>query len=491
MFLYVGSERIGGGLRVTLVYPYYGRGRRSKYFPFGLAYVASVLRDGGHDVAVVDMEGLDLGPDEALEMIRTSEPDMVGFGGMVTRFRIVRELGPRVRELIPDAFLVAGNSGATTVPELYLRSCGMDAVIMGEGEVTALELADALQEGGDWREVPGLCRMEGEELYCSAPREPIPDLDSLPLPAWDLFPTERYVSSMDHREKKVRHMEVVASRGCPFGCVYCYRIYGRRVRRRSPLSIVSEIEELVRRFDIRYTGFPDDLFTSDREFVMETCRLLRERVPGISWSCLGRVNTVDPEMLAAMRRAGCDWISYGIESGSDRMLREMKRGVTTEQCLEAIRMTRKAGIHAEGSFMIGMFGETEESVRETVEFCRKADITAPMLFVTPYPGTEIYGRALEEGLIDDVEELVSGMNAADELLVNLTEMSDEELYALRDWAQGTVGRSYLWRKPLRRIPAVLMRHLRLRGFRGFLRDVREFAASLVGPGGRRGDRGEG
>ncbi len=203
---------------------------------------------------------------------------------------------------------------------------------------------------------------------------------------------------MDHRQKKVRHMEVLASRGCPFNCVYCYRIYGRHVRRRSPASIVAELKELVRRYQIEYTGFPDDLFTSDRNFVMETCRLIRSELPGLKWSCLGRVNTVDREMLLAMRDAGCDWISYGIESGCDRMLNEMKRGVTAQQCLDAIKLTESVGIHADGSFIIGMFGETRESVMDTVEFCRGADITAPMLFVTPYPGTAIFRKPWTEAL---------------------------------------------------------------------------------------------
>ena len=462
-------------LRATLVYPNYGRGKRSRYFPFGLAYVAAVLRDSGVDVSVVDMEGDDLTVENAVERVVSTDPDLVGFGGMVTRYRIVRELGTRLREVLPDVLMVAGNSGASTVPELYLERCGLDAVVLGEGEATARELADTVSSRGEWRNVPGLAFLDRGKMVLSAPRPLLEDLDSLPHPAWDLFPVENYVRSMDHRQKTQPHMEVVASRGCPYSCVYCYHIYGRKVRRRSPASIVDEIEELVERYGIEYTGFPDDLFTSDREFVMETCRLLRKRLPGIRWSCIGRVNLVDPEMLEEMRRAGCDWISYGIESGSDRMLSRMKRMVTAEDCLRGIRMTRQAGIHPEGSFIIGMFGETRETVRETVEFCRKADITAPMLYVTPYPGTEIFREAVDAGLIPDVEAFLERMNAADELLVNLTDMPDHELRRLKEWAQGRIGRNYLMRKPLTRIPGLLWKHLVLRGPVGLARDIRELA----------------
>jgi len=409
------------------------------------------------------MEGSDLTVEQAVTAVIHSQPDMIGFGGMITRFRIIRELARSLRELIPGVFMIAGNSGASTLPQLYLSSCRLDAIVKGEGEVTVVELADRVASSQDWKGVPGLCYLDDEgELKCSPTRELIREIDSLPRPAWEFFPVMRYVQSMDHRDQKVRHMEVVASRGCPYNCTYCYRIYGRNVRRRTPESIVSEIEELIERFGIEYTGFPDDLFTSDRSFVLEICKLLKERTPGLKWSCLGRVNTVDREMLEAMRDAGCDWISYGIESGSDEMLRIMGRGVTAEQCLKAIELTRAVGIHAEGSLMIGMFGETQETVQETLEFCRRADIVGPLLFITPYPGTAIYEQALREDRIDDIEGFVENMNAADNLLVNLTDMSDEQLIHLRETARRSMMKGYLLRKPFSRIPAFILRRLGLR-----------------------------
>jgi len=425
------------------------------------------------------MEGDRLSVAEAFRRIVDSSPRLVAFGGMVTRFRFVRELALLIRKEMPGVFITAGNSGATTVPDIYLESCRLDCVVLGEGEITAAELVNTLEVGGDWRQVPGIAwlNLQGE-LVKSSPREPVENLDSLPWPAWDLFPVENYVASMDHRQKKVRHMEVLASRGCPYNCVYCYRIYGRNVRRRSPESIIAELKELVRRYGIRYTGFPDDLFTSNREFVMKTCSLIKKELPGLKWSCLGRVNTVDREMLEAMKDAGCDWISYGIESGSDEMLTRMKRRVTARQCLEAVKLTESVGIHADGSFIIGMFGETRDSVKKTVEFCRNADITAPMLFVTPYPGTAIFDTAVENGLIGNVEEFLSGMNAADNLSVNLTDFSDSELLELRDWAQGTIGRSYLFKKPFTRIPALFWKHYKLRGIKGLMHDVKAFLASV-------------
>ncbi|NOQ23686.1 MAG: radical SAM protein [Candidatus Aegiribacteria sp.] len=467
-------------MKIVLVYPSYGEGSHSRYFPFGLAYVAACLLEAGHSVSVVDMEGDNLSVTDAVRQTVDLSPRVVAFGGMVTRFRFVKQLSNAIRQKLPNVFMLAGNSGATTVPEIYLKSCGLNCVVLGEGEITLVELMKTLEEGSDWHFVPGIAWLDDKgELKKSLHREMIQDLDSIPWPAWDLFPVENYVSSLDHRQKKVRHMEVLASRGCPFSCVYCYRIYGRKVRRRSPESIVAELKELVRRYDIRYSGFPDDLFTSDRDFVMKICALVKEELPGLKWSCLGRVNTVDREMLLSMKDAGCDWISYGIESGCDDMLKRMRRGVTAEQCLEAIKLTESAGIHADGSFIIGMFGETRDSVGRTVEFCRQADITAPMLFVTPYPGTAIFNTALEQGRIPDVEKFLEEMNSADSLLVNLTDFTDRELMNLRDWAQGTIGRNYLLKKPFSRIPALLLKHYKLKGFIGLVHDARAFLASLL------------
>ncbi len=142
---------------MTLVYPFFGTGRRSLYFPQGLAYVAASLRNAGHTVTVVDMEGNDLSTDRALAEILKSSPEMVGFGGMITRYKIVRELGRNLRREAPGIFLMAGNSGATTIPGLYLESARMDAVVLGEGEATAVELAGAVspgRSGGMFRESP-------------------------------------------------------------------------------------------------------------------------------------------------------------------------------------------------------------------------------------------------------------------------------------------------------------------------------------------------
>jgi radical SAM superfamily enzyme YgiQ (UPF0313 family) len=466
-------------VRVTLVYPFFGTGRRSLYFPQGLAYVAAALRKAGHEITVVDMEGNDLSTDAALARILESSPDMVGFGGMITRYKIVRELGRNLKREAPGIFLMAGNSGATTIPGLYLESARMDAVVLGEGEATSVELAGAVSSGTQWRSVPGIAFLDGSgSVARSGERGLHPDLDSLPWPARDLFPLERYMTSMDHRGKHERHLEIVASRGCPFGCSYCYHIYGRTIRRRSPEAVVAEAEHIVKTYGVMYTGFPDDLFTSDKAFVLKVCRLFRERLPGIRWSCIGRASTVDMEMLSAMREAGCDWISYGVETGSPEILRRMNRTVTPEQCLGAVRMTREAGIFPEASFMIGMFGETRETVSQTVRFCHEADITAPMLFVTPYPGTPLFREAEQRGLIPDLETYVLSLEAADRLLVNLTDMDDGELMELRKWAMGAVGRRYLLRRPFTRIPALLWKHLALRGWDQLKRDAGEFLSGF-------------
>ena len=374
---------------------------------------------------------------------------LVGLGGMITRYRIVRELVPLIRAAHPGAFLLAGNSGAATVPELYLRAAGVDACCLGEGEIPAAALARALEAGGEWREGPGLAWLEGDELQTSGPCPRVADLDTLPWPAWDLFPMERYIAGADHRRPGGRHLDLVASRGCPYQCTFCYRIYGSRVTRRSPAAVMAELEETRGRYRLDFVGFRDDLLMTQRAWFEELCTLLSEAKPALPWSCLGRVDLVDAELLGMMREAGCFWISYGVESGSPLILEEMKKRLAPEQAVEALRLTRRAGIHPDASFMLGMPSETPATVAATVALCRAADITATFNFVTPYPGSELYAWAKGRGLIGDEEAYVARLGTATDLVVNLSAMTDAQLVALKLKAERDIMISWLARHPLK------------------------------------------
>jgi anaerobic magnesium-protoporphyrin IX monomethyl ester cyclase len=457
-------------VKILLIYPAFRTQSHSIYFPFGLAYVASVLAQAGHAVQVLDLEGEGLSLAQAAERISHADFDLVGLGGMVTRYAQVKELVPLLRRCNPNAVIVAGNSGASTVPHLYLRNAGVDICVMGEGEQTMRELAGRLQQGKDWHDVPGLAWREGEEVKYSPPRPVLADLDELPYPAWDLFPIERYVSSPDHRQPH-RTLDVVASRGCPFSCRFCYSIYGHKIRRRQPAKLLEEIDEITARYHLRHFGFVDDLFTSDKKFVAEFCELKLAQGNRTIWSCLGRVDTLDPATLQKMHEAGCRHLALGIESGSQAMLDAMKKNATVEENRRAVELCRAAGISPHPSFIVGTPGETAQTVRESVEFCKKLGLTTTFHIMTPYPGSYFYAQAQEQGLVSDEDAFVSSLGTATELYLNISGLPDDELFRLKHEGEMEILRHFMLHHPFKFTHEYITRNLRLLGFGGLLRKI--------------------
>lgn len=454
-------------MKILLIYPAFDTESRASYFPFGLAYIASALQHAGFDVQVLDLEGDHLSLPEAKKRISNMEFDLVGLGGMVTRYSQVKELVPSLRQRNPDALIIAGNSGASTVPHLYLQHAGVDVCVIGEGENTMVELAKTWQNKQDWKPIKGLAYLEGRTVKHTEAQTLVSNLDELPLPAWDMFPIERYVSSPDHRTNH-RSLDVVASRGCPFSCRFCYSIYGRKCRRRSPESLMHEIDEISTRFQLNHFGFADDLFTSSKEFVLSFCDLKSKQGNKLPWSCLGRVDTIDEEMLSAMKKAGCRHIALGIESGSQRMLDMMNKHTTVEKNRRCVELCRKAGINPSCSFILGTPGETAETIEETVDFCRELNLTTTFHVMTPYPGSYFYNEALAQGLIKNEDKYVSSLGTATNLYLNISGMSDEKLLRLKKKAELSLLRSLIINHPFSFIHNYFWRNLRLLGVKGLM-----------------------
>jgi len=247
-----------------------------------------------------------------------------------------------------------------------------------------------------------------------------------------------------------RDIDVISSRGCPFQCQYCYRIFGKKYRGRSAEHVVGEIEALKRNYDVDFISFQDDCFVVDKRRVHAICDLIDKSaiLRGLRWSCTGRVTVCDDELLGRMRASGCVSVSFGIESGSEQILRAMKKDASLAQAERAILSTRATGMRCPVSFMIGYPGETRETVLETVTFCEKLNIgLSALMFTCPYPGTPLYEQVrnterFREQFADE-EKFVLKIGDAVDLVVNLTEMSDEQLLSLRDEALALARANYV------------------------------------------------
>jgi radical SAM superfamily enzyme YgiQ (UPF0313 family) len=289
----------------------------------------------------------------------------------------------------------------------------------------------ALSGDKEPRLVLGLTYRSGGEIVSNAARPLIQDLDSMPFPAWHLFNMEYY----DQHLYNSPSVLMISSRGCPYHCTYCLWpqiMYGHKFRTRSAENVVDEIELLIKNHDVKEIEFDDDTFTIGKKRVLSICNEIKKRGIEISWSCFGRPDVVDKEMLTAMKEAGCEFIKYGVESGSQELLDMCKRGMTLDQVREAFRITKEVGIKDYGTFLFGIPGETWDTVKETIEFAKELDPYAVQFsVVTPYPGTELYDNVKSEGhlLANDWSEFDGAAKAVIET-EELTRDDLEKAFAL-------------------------------------------------------------
>lgn len=437
-------------MKLLLINPPIREWAKPNVLPLGLAYIASVLKEKGVKVEVLDLNVLRWDQEKVKEYIKNSDFDIYGIGAIVTIYKYVKWIVGIIKEAHPEKILVVGGSVASSIPEIILKKTKADIVCFGEGEATIVELIDALKSDGDLSNVRGIYfRAKKEGIVKNAPRAPIADLDSIPFPAWDLFPVETYLKNPIgalNRNKwidgspdncRVLSMNLSGTRGCPYDCIYCYHDFmGQKYRHRSAGNIIKEMRVLSDDYNVKYFHFIDDEFCVNKNFVYDFCKEFRKAFgPGVTWGCTGRVNLMTEDLIIAMKEAGCVLIGYGIESGSQKMLDAMKKGVTVSQAKKAISLTKKHLGWADCSFMIGTPGEDIITVKETVEFCKELDLTPEVIFfTTPYPGTELYKRALAEKKIVDEEEYCLNLGEQGEKVrVNFTKFSDKELLDAQEW----------------------------------------------------------
>jgi len=383
--------------------------------PLGLLYLAAMLEErSDHSVCVIDAQAEELSYDTLAEHVAGEAPDLVGITAMTfTLLDVVRTVGV-VRQTAPEARVVLGGPHVHLYPRECVALPGVNFAIMGEGEHSIVALADRLNEPERWGEVPGLAyrpdrrgqmadgRLKSEignrksEIVVNEAPGFIEDLDSLPFPARDLVPFRRYSSVLARRQPITT---MFTSRGCPYRCTFCDRPHlGKKFRAHSPRYVVDEMQSCVE-MGIQEFLIYDDTFTIRRQRVLDICAEVQRRGLDIGWDIRARVDTVDEEMLAALRAAGCERIHYGVEAGDDHFMQVLNKGITVEEVRKAFRLTKQAGISTLAYFMIGIPGQTEADVRQTFRLARQLDPdVVHITILTPFPGTEIYRQALEQGV---------------------------------------------------------------------------------------------
>lgn len=380
--------------------------------PFGLGYLAEAVRRRGHEAVVVDALRDGLGEEALVSRLAGMNPDLVGVLLFTKDLRIVRSLLRSVRAALPAAKTCVGGPHPSAVPGETMEFFGeaLDFAFAGEAETGLPLLLETLAVerggrggGGTFDHIPGLAWRDGDEVKANPPifEE---DLDSLEV-AWDLIPPGEYPRAPHGAYfRQFPVAPIITSRGCPFQCTFCAAecVSGRKIRRRSAENVVEEIAFLRKRFGVREIHIEDDNFTVSKPYVLSFCEELRRRAPGVTWACPNgvRIDTLDREMLEAMKASGLYFLSLGIESGSDRVLRSVKKSLTVARIEEKVGMIHEAGIGMSGFFMLGMPGETREEMEETIRFSLRLPLSrASFANFQPFPGCEAFDRLRKSGEI--------------------------------------------------------------------------------------------
>ena len=363
----------------------------------GLAYMAALLDGEGYEVTVIDCPPLKLTYEDLKRALVLFKPDVVGITSVTVTFSSAAQVARVVKEACPEALTVFGGPHVSVLDTQVLgENPQVDVVVRGEGEQTMLELIKLVTESKleHLSCVAGVTYRKNGQIVRAPNRSFIQNLDDLPFPAYKFFPLERY------RVFGNLILPVISSRGCPFRCAFCLasRMAGSVVRVRSPKNVVDELEWLKNEFAPDAFTFHDETFTYDKNRVFEICEEIRRRKIDVPWDCSTRVDQISPELLHSMKAANCQLISFGVESGSQRILNAMKKGTTVEQNERAIRLVKDAGISVTISVIVGYPGETMDTLGQTLDFIQRTEPDdVHMSLATPYPGIELTDMMKETG----------------------------------------------------------------------------------------------
>lgn len=364
--------------------------------PLGLAWIATALERQGHIVLILDAhaERLDFGT--LISRIRDMDKfHYVGITATTSLITNALEIARLLRSEFPEIRVILGGVHPTVLPAEVLAEPAVDIVVRGEGEQTIIELV----EEKPLDSISGVSFRENGEIIHTPDRPLIKDINSLGMPAYHLLPMHRYYPATG-ASKRLPAISMLGTRGCTGRCTFCYRIFGARLRARSGEKMAEEVKILQDKYNIREISFYDDTFTAFKKEVFAFCQGLKDLNIDLTWSCFSRVDSVTEELLQTMKDAGLHQIMYGVESSSNDILRGINKRSNTEQIEAVIQMTKRVGIDVRAAFMLGNPGETEETMKDTLEFAKRLNPEIAVFNITtPYPGTDMFNWADANGYL--------------------------------------------------------------------------------------------
>lgn len=367
--------------------------------PLGLAYLTAYLKQRGEEVELIDMQGLMMDSLELAKVIERTDAELVGISSMTPTFPAALRVARIVKEKAPKARIMLGGVHPTLDPEGSLSYPEIDFVIRGEGEEALYGLVKALKGEGSLNEVMGLCYRKDSKVIIKD-KAVIQDANSIPSPDYSAFPVEQYIKHNEYL-RGIRGISMLVSRGCPYDCTFCavHETMGRRWRIKSPELLVNDIIDLKERYNIEGIWFKDSIFNVNKKWVEDFCNLLLEKKVDIKFQINTRIDLVDEEQIILMKKAGLTQIDFGIESGSDRILKILHKNIKVEEIKDKIEIAHRH-VKVFGFFMIGIPGETEEDILKTFELAKQLHLdTSSWSIYSPLPGSTLYNELVASGKV--------------------------------------------------------------------------------------------
>lgn len=359
----------------------------------GIAYLSAIAKHNNLNAKFIDMVVESISIDKLFQYIDVSRPTLIGFTALTVQIKSAGLIAKEIKKQFPDILICVGGTHVTVMPKETLEEFdAFDFVVCGEGELVILNIFDNLKKGLPLSTIKGVVtRGKTDFSYDS-----ISDLDSLPFPDWEELPLNKYGGIYPHRTKL--ELPVWTSRGCPSSCIFCVRPFGRHRRHRSVMSVISEIERNINDFGCESIAFIDETFIADLKWSTELFNSIIQKGLNkkITWSCETRVDTSSPELFRLMKESGCYYVFFGLENADDAILNNARKRITVSQIKKAVEWAKSSGIIVSGSFIIGLPGETEETVRKSIKLAQELDLYSTTFpIAVPYPGTVLRKMAID------------------------------------------------------------------------------------------------
>ena len=391
-------------MKVLLIWPSFNSKRRLSPI-LGLASIASCLEEEGHSVKLIDVTAMNYNKSDVETEIRNYDPEVVGISAPTQFVKNSYSLAKYAKEINPNCLTILGGAHPSALPIETLNECRyIDVIVRRDGEKTIVELL----KNKDFDHIKGITYQNDGKIKSNVDRKRITNLDELPLPAYHLLPMDKYriknpIPSLGEYEKKMMNFTTISTcRGCPYDCAFCSSkdFWGKQWITKSPERIIEEIEFLKEKYNVKLFHFVDDTFTVDFNRLNRIHSLIKKEKIDVFYGCSSRANLFTKNTAEILKKSGCYTIDFGFESGVQKILDFLSKGITIQDTITAVKNAKQFGIGAESNFIIGVPGETKRMIQETLSFAFKLNLDFTSFSVlVPFPGTKIYQYAVKNNLL--------------------------------------------------------------------------------------------